>query len=119
VSAEPRWISKKALLLLHEESFAEFGGCDRPSESRLSGICFRPSPNTHAYYPAYPAATLAEVAASYCYGVAKKARLHPPQQTSSLRVRRCVPAGQIEGIVFERQAPNTRRKVQTIRIARG
>ena len=26
VTPEPRWISKKALLLLHEESLAEFGG---------------------------------------------------------------------------------------------
>jgi hypothetical protein len=26
MTAEPKWISKKALLLLHEESLAEFGG---------------------------------------------------------------------------------------------
>lgn len=26
MTAEPRWISKRALLLLHEESLATFGG---------------------------------------------------------------------------------------------
>ena len=26
MNAEPRWIEKRALLLLHEESLAEFGG---------------------------------------------------------------------------------------------
>jgi death-on-curing protein len=68
VSSEPRWISKKALLLLHEESLSEFGGTrGLRDEGLLESALARPL-NTHAYNPA---ATLAELAASYGYGVAK------------------------------------------------
>ena len=68
MSSEPRWISKKALLLLHEESLSEFGGArGLRDEGLLESALARPR-NTHAYNPA---ATLAELAASYCYGVAK------------------------------------------------
>lgn len=65
---EPRWIGKKALLLLHEESLAEFGGArGLRDEGLLESALARPR-NTHAYRPA---ATLAELAASYGYGVAR------------------------------------------------
>src|SRR5262245_6442146 len=37
MSAEPKWISKKALVLLHEESLAEFGGA-RGARRRTSGF---------------------------------------------------------------------------------
>lgn len=68
MSSEPRWISKKALLLLHEESLSEFGGArGLRDEGLLESALARPR-NTHAYNPA---ATLAELTASYCYGVAK------------------------------------------------
>ncbi|MDP9169224.1 MAG: type II toxin-antitoxin system death-on-curing family toxin [Acidobacteriota bacterium] len=68
MSSEPRWISRKALLLLHEESLSEFGGArGLRDEGLLESALARPR-NTHAYNPA---ATLAELAASYCYGVAK------------------------------------------------
>jgi death-on-curing protein len=68
VSSEPRWISKKALLLLHEESLSEFGGArGLRDEGLLESALARPR-NTHAYNPA---ATLAELAAAYCYGIAK------------------------------------------------
>lgn len=68
MSSEPRWISKKALLLLHEESLSEFGGARGLHDGGLlESALARPS-NTHAYNPA---ATLAELAASYCYGVAR------------------------------------------------
>lgn len=68
MSVEPRWISKKALLLLHEESLSEFGGArGLRDEGLLESALARPR-NTHAYNPA---ATFAELAASYCYGVAK------------------------------------------------
>lgn len=68
MSSEPRWISKKALLLLHEESLAEFGGArSLRDEGLLESALARPR-NTHAYNSA---ATLAELAASYGYGVAK------------------------------------------------
>ncbi len=68
MSSEPRWISKKALLLLHEESLAEFGGARGiRDEGLLESALARPR-NTYAYNDA---ATLAELAASYCYGIAK------------------------------------------------
>ena len=68
MSSEPRWISTKAILLLHEESLSEFGGArGLRDESLLESALARPR-NTHAYNPA---ATLAELAASYCYGLAK------------------------------------------------
>jgi death on curing protein len=68
VSSEPRWISKKALLLLHEESLSEFGGArGLRDEGLLESALARPQ-NIHAYNPA---ASVAELAASYGYGVAK------------------------------------------------
>ncbi len=68
MSSEYRWISKRALLVLHEESIAEFGGArGLRDEGLLESALARPR-NTHAYNTA---ATLAELAASYGYGVAK------------------------------------------------
>jgi death-on-curing protein len=68
VRSEPRWINKKALLLLHEESLAEFGGArGLRDEGLLESALARPR-NTYAYNDA---ATLAELAAAYCYGIAK------------------------------------------------
>jgi len=61
VSSEYRWISKRALLVLHEESIAEFGGArGLRDEGLLESALARPR-NTHAYNTA---ATLAELAAS-------------------------------------------------------
>jgi death-on-curing protein len=68
VSSEPRWISKKALLLLHEESLAEFGGARGLREEGLLESALARPRNIYAYKPD---ATLADLAASYCYGVAK------------------------------------------------
>ncbi len=68
MSSEPRWISKKALLLLHEESLSEFGGArGLRDEGLLESALARPR-NTYAYNEA---AALAELAASYCYAIAK------------------------------------------------
>lgn len=68
MSSEPRWISKKALLFLHEESLAEFGGArGLRDEGLLESALARPR-NTYTYNDA---ATLAELAAAYCYGIAK------------------------------------------------
>ena len=68
MSPDPRWISKKALLLLHEESLSSFGGArGLRDEGLLDSALARPQ-NTHAYNAA---ATLADLAASYCYGIAK------------------------------------------------
>lgn len=68
MTAEPRWISKKALLLLHEESLATFGGASGlRDEGLLDSALARPQ-NTHAYNAD---STMADLAASYAFGLAK------------------------------------------------
>lgn len=68
MTGEPRWISKKALLLLHEESLAMFGGASGlRDEGLLDSALARPQ-NTHAYNAE---STLADLAASYGFGLAK------------------------------------------------
>jgi death on curing protein len=68
VSAEPQWISKKALVLLHEESLAEFGGARGMRDTGLLESALARPKNIHAYNPA---ATVPELAASYGYGIAR------------------------------------------------
>lgn len=64
----PRWISKKALLMLHEESLAQFGGAQGlRDEGLLDSALARPL-NTHAYEPE---STISDLAASYGFGLAK------------------------------------------------
>ncbi len=68
MTGEPRWISKKALLLLHEESLATFGGASGlRDEGLLDSALARPL-NTHGYHAA---STLADLAASCAFGLAK------------------------------------------------
>jgi death-on-curing protein len=68
MTTEPNWISKKALLLLHEESLAEFGGArGLQDEGLLESALARPQ-NVHAYSSA---STLTELAAAYGFGIAK------------------------------------------------
>ncbi len=68
MTREPKWISKKALLLLHEESLATFGGArGMRDEGLLVSALTRPQ-NTQAYNEE---STIADLAASYCFGVAK------------------------------------------------
>lgn len=65
---EPKWISKPALLWLHEESLSMFGGASGlRDEGLLDSALARPL-NTHAYRPA---SSLAELASSYAFGIAK------------------------------------------------
>jgi len=62
------WVSKKALLLLHEESLAEFGGArGLRDEGLLDSALARPQ-NTQAYNTA---STVADLAASLGYGLAR------------------------------------------------
>ena len=65
---EPKWISKKALLLLHEESLAEFGGARGLREEGLLDSALARPQNTYAYKSG---STLADLAASYGFGIAK------------------------------------------------
>jgi death-on-curing protein len=68
MTVEPRWIAKNALLLLHEESLAEFGGArGLRDEGLLESALARPQ-NAFAYRPDI---TIAELAASYAFGLAK------------------------------------------------
>jgi death-on-curing protein len=78
-TAVPRWIAKKALLPLHEESIEEFGGArGLRDEGLLDSALARPQ-NVNAYRPqsghAYnPDSTIPDLAAAYAYGLAKN---HP------------------------------------------
>lgn len=68
MTAEPKWISKRALLLLHEESLAEFGGMrGLRDEALLESTLGRPQ-NIHAYRDE---CTIAGLAAAYGFGIAK------------------------------------------------
>jgi death-on-curing protein len=71
VSMEPRWLSKRALLLLHAESLATFGGATGlRDEGLLESALARPL-NLHAYEGV---TDLCQLAASYAAGVARN---HP------------------------------------------
>jgi death-on-curing protein len=71
VNTEPKWISKKALLLLHEESLAEFGGARGLRDDGLLDSALARPRNAHAYNDE---TTLAQLAASYGFGIARN---HP------------------------------------------
>jgi death on curing protein len=68
MKAKPRWISKKALLLLHEESLAEFGGARGVADEGLLDSALARPRNTYGYRPK---STIAELAASCAYGLAR------------------------------------------------
>lgn len=68
MTAEPRWISKKALLLLHKESLVEFGGGRGLRDEGLPDSALARPQNTFAYKPE---STIAQLAASYGFGVGK------------------------------------------------
>lgn len=68
MTAGPRWISRKALLLLHEESLAAFGGArGLRDEGLLDSALARP----RSVYAYNAASSIAELAASYGFGIAK------------------------------------------------
>lgn len=65
-----RWLDKKLLLLLHDESLSEHGGMSgMRDEGLLDSALARPQNLT-----AYEKADVAALAASYCFGIAKN---HP------------------------------------------
>lgn len=66
MSREPRWLSKKALLFLHEERLAAFGGSSGlRDEELLDSALARPR---NRLVDA-PESTLTQLAASYCFGL--------------------------------------------------
>jgi death-on-curing protein len=68
MTPEPKWISKRVLLLLHEESLAEFGGARGLRDDGLLESALARPRNLHAYNGA---STLTELAAAYGFGIAK------------------------------------------------
>jgi len=71
MTRRPRWISKKVLLLLHEESLAEFGGArGLRDEGLLDSALARPQ-NAWAYERS---TTIPDLAATYAFGIARN---HP------------------------------------------
>jgi death-on-curing protein len=68
MSAGPTWISKKALLLLHEESLAEFGGARGVRDKGLLDSPLARPQNIHAYRSE---STIAELAAADACGLAE------------------------------------------------
>lgn len=68
MSRRPVWISKPAILLLHEESLAEFGGPRGVRDEGLLDSALARPVNLHAYNPK---STTAELAAAYAFGIAK------------------------------------------------
>ena len=72
-----RWISKRALLLLHDESLAQHGGASGIRDDGLLESAMARPENLLAYGSpdrARGSPDLAELAASYAYGLAKN---HP------------------------------------------
>lgn len=68
MTSAPNWISKKALLLLHAESLASFGGAGgMRDEGLLDSALARPE-DLYAYQPD---CTLADLAAAYAFGLTK------------------------------------------------
>src|SRR4051794_29310775 len=68
MTVEPCWISKKALLLLHEESLAVFGGASGVRDMGLLESALARPLNNYAYNAR---STVAQLAASYGFGLAK------------------------------------------------
>ena len=65
---EPKWIDKRALLLLHEESLAMFGGARGIRDEGLLDSALSRPVNLSLYEPDSDLATLA---AAFGYGLAK------------------------------------------------
>jgi death-on-curing protein len=68
VTREPQWLDKRALLLLHEESVATFGGASGPRDDGLLDSALGRAPHQWHYDKAVD---LADLAAAYGYGLAK------------------------------------------------
>ena len=65
---QPAWIDKRALLLLHEESLATFGGATGLRDEGLLDSALGRGPNRRHYDKA---ADLADLGAAYGFGLAK------------------------------------------------
>jgi death on curing protein len=69
--SEPVWVNRTALLLLHEESLAEFGGS---AGLRDEGLFESALERAHHRWTYEPGSTIAQLAACYSFGLTKN---HP------------------------------------------
>ena len=69
MTAGPRWIDKRALLLLHEESLAEFGGARGLRDEGLLDSALARARN--AWVSGGGRSTIGELAAQYGYGLVR------------------------------------------------
>lgn len=65
---EPRWVSKRAVLALHDEQLAEHGGAEGIRDEFLLESALAKPRNVFAYQPE---ADLCRLAASYAFGIAR------------------------------------------------
>ena len=68
MTREPKWIDKRSLLQLHEESLAAFGGKRGIREEGLLDSALARAHNVYLYRPE---CSLPELAAAYGFGLAK------------------------------------------------
>jgi death-on-curing protein len=68
VKRKPKWVDKRALLLLHEESLATFGGATGLRDDGLLDSALGRAPNQWHYDKAVD---FADLAAAYGFGLAK------------------------------------------------
>jgi death-on-curing protein len=68
MSLNPKWVSKKALLLLHEESLAHFGGARGVKDEGLLDSALARPQNLLTYNPE---SDLFDLAAAYAFGLAR------------------------------------------------
>jgi death on curing protein len=68
VTSEPRWIDKRALMMLHEESLAQFGGASGLRDDGLLDSALARPVNKYLYEHCHDLATLA---AAYGFGLAR------------------------------------------------
>jgi death on curing protein len=68
VKREPKWVDKRALLLLHEESLATFGGATGLRDDGLLDSALGRAPNQWHYDKSVD---FADLAAAYGFGLAK------------------------------------------------
>lgn len=68
MSAPPRWLDKRALLLLHQESLAQFGGASGIRDEGLMESALARPVNRHGYEACID---LVVLAADYGYGLAR------------------------------------------------
>jgi hypothetical protein len=103
--AAPRWISKKALLLLHELSLTEFGGVPGlRDEGLLDSALARPR-NAWAYNNE---STLAGLAASYAHGIARNHAFMDGNKRAALLSIACSWASMDTGLSLGQRKPSTR-----------